>query len=212
MTFDRSMLTLYLIADVEHCRGDVATSVETAVQSGVTMVQLRSKTGIDRETVALAEHLGVLCRRAGIPLVINDRVDVAMAVGANGVHLGVDDMPVHIARRLLGPDAIIGFSPDSDAGILSAGAQGASYLGIGPVYGTSTKGDAGAALGVEELRRRVELSPLPVVAIGGISQHHVSNVMDKGPDGIAVVSAILGAPDVGAATRALRHSVDTMVR
>jgi thiamine-phosphate diphosphorylase len=158
--------------------------------------------GTDRAILGLGRALLGVTRPAGIPLIINDRLDLALALGADGVHLGVDDLSIADARRLAGPDFIIGYSPETDDQIVRATGY-ASYLGIGPLFPTATKPDAGTALGQVEFARRRALTALPVVAIGGISPHNAAQAMSAGANGIAVVAAILGMPDPAAATRDL---------
>jgi thiamine-phosphate diphosphorylase len=143
------------------------------------------------------------CDAIGALLIINDRVDIALAAGADGVHLGVDDLPVAAARRLLGPDAVIGYSPETDADRLAAERDGANYLGVGPVYVTSSKPDAGAAIGLDGLARVVRATALPVVGIGGITIERAADVLWTGAVGVAVVGAIWHALEPRAATAQL---------
>jgi thiamine-phosphate pyrophosphorylase len=182
--------------------------VGLAISAGVTMVQLRLKMLSDREVMQIGRQLRTISREAGIPLIVNDRLDIACALNADGIHLGVDDLPVAEARRLAGPDFIIGFSPETDDEIAQAASEGADYLGIGPFFTTTTKGDAGTPLGAAEFRRRRWLTDLPVVAIGGIDAPHAAQPIAASADGVAVASAILAATDVGRATRLLRDAVD----
>ena len=202
----RSALRLYLVADPEHCRGDLTTSVELALKGGVTMVQLRAKQMSDLDVTNLAETMSRVCRGFEVPFLVNDRVDIALAVGADGVHLGVDDLPLEAARRIGGEDFIIGYSPDTDDQLRSAGSRGANYLGIGPVFGTRTKYDAGAALGLDVFSERVRDGGLPAVGIGGINPDNAKSVIDAGADGVAVVSAILGSDDPEAAARQISRN------
>lgn len=209
---DPASLRLYLVADPSHVRGELIPAVHQALEGGVSMVQLRAKALSDREHLTLAVGLQDLCSRYRVPFLVNDRMDIALAAHAAGVHLGVDDLPTTSARDLGGPDFIIGFSPENDEQILAARATGADYLGIGPVFGTITKSDAGSALGITEFGRRCSISPVPVVGIGGIGTGNAAAVVEAGAAGIAIVSAILGAVDVGSAARALRDQVTTTVR
>lgn len=202
----RSALRLYLVADPEHCRGDLSTAVESALRGGVTMVQLRAKHLSDLETLNLAGQLCALCRNADVPFLVNDRVDIALAANADGVHLGVDDLPLETARELGGSTFVIGYSPESADQVRSAKARGADYLGIGPVFGTQTKGDAGDVLGLPEFTNRIRLGGLPSVGIGGITADNVRSVIEAGADGVAVVSAILGAEDPESAARQLSRN------
>jgi thiamine-phosphate diphosphorylase len=193
-------LRLYLVLDPAAIgERESVDLVRAVIGAGVTCLQLRWKSAPDREIVDLARALLPVTTAANIPLVVNDRLDIALASGANGVHLGVDDLPLEDARRLAGEDFIIGYSPESDRDLIRSRGL-ASYLGIGPLFDTSTKADAGAALGPNEFSRRRSLSPLPTVAIGGITLANAHHAFESGADGIAVVSAILGANDPVAAT------------
>lgn len=204
---DSHILRVYLVYDPTTCISrSVTETIDAVIAGGVTALQLRWKSGTDREIVHLANVIGPRLRERGIPFLINDRVDLALAAGADGVHLGVDDLPLEDARRIAGPGFIIGYSPETDAQIVEA-ATNASYLGIGPFFATQTKLDAGEALGPGEFARRRALTSLPVVGIGGIIATNASEVMAAGADGVAVASAILGANDPEVATRALRAAV-----
>lgn len=205
MTVSGNTLRLYLVADPEHCRSDVIATVNAAIHGGVTCLQLRAKTLPDREHLDLANRLRAMCHEYGVPFIVNDRFDIALLSGADGLHLGVDDLPVESVRAQAPEGFIIGFSPESDEQIRHAKDRGVDYLGIGPVYGTQTKADAGLALGIAEFRRRCEISPVPVVGIGGISVTNAHEVLDAGAQGVAVVSAILDADDPNRAARELVH-------
>lgn len=207
MTCFQQMLRLYLVYDPAL---DVSPrpedTIREAIAGGVTCFQIRAKSATAREIVELARVLRPLTAAAGVPLIINDRLDLAMAAGADGVHLGVDDVPLADARRMAGAGFIIGFSPETDDQIRHAG-DVASYLGIGPFFSTTTKADAGVALGAAEFTRRRALTSLPVVAIGGITAENAAEPMAGGADGVAVVSAILGAPDLRLAALSLRRAI-----
>jgi thiamine-phosphate diphosphorylase len=207
-SFNPASLELYLVADPDFARTDIVAGVEASVGEGVTCVQLRWKTGTDNQIVQLARALQQICESRLVPLIINDRVDIALAVGAAGVHLGVDDLALKDARRIGGPAMIIGYSPESDADIAMAADAGANYLGIGPLFSTTTKSDAGEGLGPHEFGRRRALTTLPVVAIGGLNARNVMEPMRAGADGVAVVSAVLGQSDPRGATRLLRAALD----
>lgn len=196
-------IRLYLVLDpaVIGERDPVELS-RAVIAGGVTCLQIRWKSATDRKIVDLARALLPITTGANVPLIINDRLDLALASGADGVHLGVDDLPLEDARRLAGSGFIIGYSPESDSDLLRSNDL-ASYLGIGPLFATNTKADAGSALGPEEFARRRSLSPLPVVAIGGIAANNARHAFGAGADGIAVVSAILGAGDPVSATAEL---------
>jgi len=200
-------LTLYLVTDTALCgdRGVVAT-VEAAVAGGVTAVQLRDPRATTRELYDLAVALRTVLDGTGIPLIVNDRLDVALAAGAAGVHLGQSDLPVRRAREL-GGDLIIGLSvstPDDVARANELPAGTVDYVGIGPVFATPTKPDAGQPLGVEGISALRAATTLSAVAIGGITPDNAAKVVAGGVDGICVVSSICAAADPAAAARALR--------
>jgi thiamine-phosphate pyrophosphorylase len=182
--------------------------VRRAVRGGVSIVQLREKTCSTREFVASSRRLLEILRPAGVPLIINDRADVALAAGADGVHLGRTDMAFDDARRILGPAAIIGLSIGTPADAAAAEKADADYLAASPVFATPTKTDTGAAWGIEGLRRLRGLTKHRLVAIGGLGASNAAAVFDAGADGIAVVSAICAAPDPEMAARRLRAIVD----
>ena len=201
-------LALYLVTDPEMTahRGLLET-VAAAVAGGVTIVQLRHKEGPARPMVESGRALKALLAPHGIPLLINDRVDVAQAIGADGIHVGQRDLSPAAARALLGPEAIVGLSI-SDLGQLATIDASVDYVGLGPIFPTGTKPDAAPALNpaaFAALRRRI---PRPVVAIGGITLANAASAIAAGADGIAVVSAICAAPDPRTAARALRSAVN----
>lgn len=193
--------SLYLIADATICTSDLGSTVAKAIEGGVTLIQYRDKAASDRELFETATSLLAVCQARNVPLVINDRVDVALAVGADGVHLGVDDLPIQTARQLLGARAIVGYSPETDAQIQTAASWGATYLGIGPMFTTTTKPDAGIALGILEFQRRRAHTDLPVVAIGGITAWSAGRCLAAGASGVAVASAIMSSRDPREAAR-----------
>lgn len=190
-TFD---LSLYLVLDPDLCGGaeDMLRTTEEALEGGVTIVQLRAPTWKKRALAACARDLLEMLRPRGIPLVINDHADVAAAVGADGLHVGQDDLSSADARRIIGPDMILGLSAGNVDEVRGVDPALVDYLGIGPVWATATKKDAGAAVGLEGLASLSAASQLPVVAIGGIGASNAADVMRTGVDGIAVVSAICG--------------------
>ena len=197
-------LRLYLVTDRPLCLGrELEWIVSEAVKGGVTMVQLREKDADTRDFVALGLRLKELLTPLGVPLIINDRIDVALAVDADGVHIGQSDMPYEIARRLLGPGKIIGLSVENIDEVIRANALDVDYIAVSPVYGTPTKTDTAEPFGLEGLRRAVELTRHPVVAIGGMNERTAADVFAAGADGIAVVSAICSAPDPAAASHCL---------
>ncbi|WP_298931871.1 thiamine phosphate synthase [uncultured Ramlibacter sp.] len=196
----RSLLRLYLVTDQALCRGrTLAEIVDAAVQGGVTCVQLREKQLATRDFLAQALMLKTLLAPRGIPLVINDRIDVALACGAEGVHLGQGDMPADEARRLLPPGVFIGWSVETAQDVERSAAMPVDYLGVSPVFATPTKTDTKTPWGLEGLRRVRAASGLPLVAIGGIHPGNAADVLRAGADGLAVVSALCAADDPRAA-------------
>ena len=198
-------LRLYLVTDRGLSLGrDIEWIVGEAVAGGVTMVQLREKDIDTREFVALGLRLKDLLAPLGVPLIINDRIDVALAVGADGVHIGQSDMPYELARQILGPEKIIGLSVETLDQVREANLLDVDYIGVSPVYATPTTTDTAPPFGLEGLREAVALSRHPGVAIGGMNADTAPAVLSTGIEGIAVVSAICSAPDPRAAAAALR--------
>ena len=206
----KDALKLYLVTDRNLSLGrSLEEVVSEAVKGGVTIVQLREKEASTGEFVALARRLMSILKPLGIPLIINDRVDVALAVDADGVHIGQSDMAYEDARRLLGPDKIIGLSVESLEDLEAANALDVDYVGISPVYGTPTKTDTAEPFGLEGLRKAVDISVHPTVAIGGMNARTIGEVMEAGADGVAVVSAICSAEDISKAAKELKAIVET---
>jgi len=195
-------LRLYLITDQASLRGrTLADVVLAALQGGVSCVQLREKALATRDFVTLALAVKDLLAPFDVPLVINDRMDVALACGAQGVHLGQSDMPVALARQMLPPEVFIGLSVESLGDVARAAGQAVDYLGISPVFATPTKTDTAAPWGLAGISQVRALTGLPLVAIGGIHQGNAAEVLQAGADGLAVVSAICSAPDPGLAAQ-----------
>ncbi len=178
-----------------------------ALEGGATMIQLREKNMATDEMLRLATSLRELAHGYRAVFIVNDRVDVAFASEADGVHLGADDIPIPIARHMLGPDALIGATVSAPGDARQAEEQGASYLGVGPVYPTLSKADSGPAIGAAPLTDVKRLVSIPVLAIGGISCANTASVIRSGADGVAVISAVADAPDMVAATAALLRCV-----
>lgn len=201
--------SLYLVTD-RGLAGDrsLAGIVCEAVSGGVTCVQLREKLCGTREFIDQARRLKALLQPAGIPLIINDRIDVALAVGADGIHLGQQDMTIADARSLAGSAMIIGISAESLEDAIRAERQGADYIGISPVFATATKADAAPPLGLEGVRRIREAVMLPLVGIGGITEDNAGAVVAAGADGVAVVSAIFASRCPRTAATVLRGQID----
>ncbi len=201
-------LSVYLVTDRALCgaRGVVET-VRQAIAAGASMVQLRDPDAKTRGLVEDARALVAMLRPAGIPFIVNDRVDVALAAEADGVHLGQSDMSVSDARALIGPAPILGLSITSLADLVASDLTQVDYLGVGPVFATATKADAAPAMGLAGLAAVRAASSLPIVAIGGISADNTAATIAAGADGIAVVSAICAAPDAAVTTRHLADIV-----
>lgn len=205
-------LKLYLVTDRGLLSGrDLVEVVSKAVAGGVTMVQLREKDLGSKDFIDEAIALKAALEGTGVPLVINDRVDVAMAAGADGVHIGQSDMPYAMARHLLGPDAIIGLSVENMDQVREAEALDVDYIGVSPVFSTPTKTDTAAPFGLAGLSEAARISSHPVVAIGGLNESNIADVLRAGADGIALVSAIIGAEDPREAASKLRAIIDETI-
>ncbi len=184
--------SLYLITDPLLAKGSLISTVKSAILGGVTMVQYRNKHAQTKTLIKEASMLRKITKEKRVPLIINDRVDVALAVDADGVHVGQDDMPINIARKLLGAKKIIGASVKTLKQAKQAEEEGADYLGVGSVFATKTKTDAGKPIGLERLKQIVSLVNIPVVGIGGIAKENAAEVIKAGAKGVAVASAIMG--------------------
>ena len=207
------MLTLYLVTDRELAgERPIDDVVNEAVAGGVTCVQVREKHTTTRAFVDQAQRIRRVLDGTGVPLLINDRVDVALAVGADGVHLGQGDLHYPAARSLLGPNAIIGLSVETPADVDEAEEWDVDYLAVSPVFTTPTKRDTRGSWGLDGVERVREMSRHPLVAIGGINLRNAADVMRSGADGIAVVSAICSAPDPRRAAAELRRRVDRVLQ
>ncbi|HOQ27967.1 MAG: thiamine phosphate synthase [Armatimonadetes bacterium] len=200
--------SLYLVTDDALAGGrSIEWIVAEAVAGGVTCVQLREKHAESRAYYERARALRERLRPLGIPLIINDRLDIALAAGADGVHLGQGDLPCVEARHIAGPNFLIGISVSTTAEAQAAARDGADYLGISPIFDTPTKTDTPPATGIDGLRAIRAAVSLPLVAIGGIKAENAAAVVRAGADGIAVVSAIMAVADPRAAARALADVV-----
>ena len=205
----RECLRLYLVTDQSSLGARTLTDVvQAAVLGGVTCVQLREKQATAQNFFALATSLMALLAPKGIPLIVNDRVDIALACGAQGVHLGQSDLPVAIARKLLPPEVFIGWSVETPADVARASQLPVDYLGVSPVFATPTKTDTQTPWGLNGLQDLRPQTSLPLVAIGGIHAGNASEVLAAGADSLAVVSAICSAADPRAAAATLRSLCD----
>ena len=196
--------TLYLVTDRSlMISATIEESVEQAIHGGCTLVQLREKDLSSRAFYETAVRVRKVTERLGTPLIINDRLDIAIAVDADGVHIGQEDLPAEVVRRMIGQDKIVGVSASNLAQALAAENVGADYIGVGAMYATGTKSDADIT-SFDELRRIRQAVALPIVVIGGINKETVPHFAGTGIDGLAVVSAIVSQRDVTAAARELK--------
>lgn len=205
--------SLYLVTDRDLAGGrPLYQIVETAIRGGVTAVQYREKSTPIRRMIEEALELRDLCRIHRIPFIINDRVDLALALDADGLHVGQDDIPAPLARKLIGPGKILGVSVDNITQVHAAMAEGADYVGASPIFATPTKPDAPQPLGIQGLQEIALVCTLPIVAIGGINRSNAAGILRAGAAGLAVVSAIVAADDVERAARELRQVIESTRR
>ena len=203
-------LTLYLATDRELSLGRSNEEiVRRALKAGVTVVQYRDKDASTRMMVQEGRTLTVLCRDAGVPFIVNDRLDVALACGADGIHLGQDDMETVDVRRLAGPDFIIGVSVTTPGEAEQAERDGADYLAANGVFPTTTKSDLGSPLGIDGITSLSGVTELPLVAIGGIDASNAGDAVRAGAHGVAVISFIVSHEDIEGGCRALLASIQT---
>lgn len=203
--------SLYLVTERSLLQNiELEQAVEEAILGGTTLVQLREKNISTMEFYKIAVNIKKITDQYNVPLIIDDRLDIALAVDAAGIHVGQSDMPCDIARKLVGKDKIVGVSAGSVEEALKAQKDGADYLGVGAVFPTGTKKDA-TDVSIETLKEIVEKVNIPVVAIGGVSADNVDKLADTGIDGISVISAILGKKDVRKAAKELKEAVEKFV-
>lgn len=198
---------LYLVTDRGLSKLPFYEMIEKAVEGGVTVVQLREKSLSTREFIEEAIEVKKILEGRGIPLIINDRVDITIAVEADGVHLGNEDMPVELARKILGKKFIIGASAGSVEEAIEKERMGADYIAVSPVFPTPTKPDAGQPLGLDGVREMKKFIKVPLIGIGGINRENVVEVIKSGADGVAVVSAIVSSVDPEKSARELRELI-----
>ena len=185
---------------------------QRAIEGGASMIQLRDTSADPRQLLPQAREIATLCRERAVPFIVNDRLDLALAAGADGVHLGQDDLPPKVARAVLGSEKFLGVSTHSLDQAIQATEDGADYLGIGPIFATSTKATGYEPLGcamIRQLRARIDL---PLIAIGGITLDNVGEVIRTGAAGVAVISAVVGADDIVAAARAFLAAIQKAER
>ncbi len=203
---------LYVVLDAAASAGrDVETILEGALAGGAGMIQLREKTAPSGTILPLAQRLLARCRAAGVPFIVNDRVDLAVAVGADGVHLGQDDLPPAAARAMLKPGTILGISTHSEAQVSAAQAAGADYIAVGSMFPTATTPEF-QLVGPALARRVRPLVRVPLIGIGGITPENVGEVITAGCDGVAVISAVCAAPDPATAARRFVSAIEAARR
>lgn len=201
-------LSLYLVLDRDLC-GDrsMAETARAAVAGGATVVQLRDKKAGTEGLITAGREIRTALAGSGVPLIVNDDIEAALALDAEGVHVGQGDLPATEARRLMGSNRIVGVSVENTQAILAINPTVVDYVGVGPVFATATKPDHKPPIGFDGLARLVGLSPVPTVAISGLKANHVADVLDSGADGMAVVSAICGQPDPQAAAARISDEI-----
>lgn len=205
---DPASWEIYLVTDRAFSKGrSTLKMVEAAVAGGISAVQLREKDLGTRDFYEEGLSIRDFLRSSGVPLIINDRIDLALALDADGVHLGQSDMPAHVARRILGPDRLIGVSVEKPEHINDVAESSANYLGISPIFLTSTKPELDSSWGLEGIRQARSMTKLPLVAIGSIKRENAADVIRAGADCVAVVTAIVAADDPCEATRLLLEEV-----
>ncbi len=211
MKLDKKDFILYAVTDRHWLKGQTLyEQVELALKGGATFVQLREKNLDDKHFMEEAVELQALCRQYGVPFIVNDNVEIALAMGADGIHVGQEDMEAGDVRKLLGDDKILGVSAQTVEQALLAEQRGADYLGVGAVFPTGSKDDA-SVISFDTVKDICNAVNIPVVAIGGISQQNVTQLQGSGIDGIAVISAIFAQPDILSATKLLKETTEKMV-
>ncbi len=199
---------LYVITDEGLSKGHTHAGIaRMAIAGGADVIQLRDKKLSGKELLQCALEIRDISKRSGVLFIVNDRLDIALACDADGVHLGQDDMPVKIAKPLCPPGFIIGVSAGSVEEAIQAERDGADYIGLGPVFCTASKSDAGPACGLDTIRYVKNVVSIPVVAIGGIGHANAKDVLASGADGLAVISAVVGQDDVTMAARKLKSLI-----
>lgn len=202
-------MPLYLVTDRRWLKESLCEAVEKAIQGGVTCVQLREKNLSQEDFIEEGKKLLDICHQYHIPLIINDNIDVAIEVQADGIHVGQNDMDARTVRKILGPDKILGVSVRTVQQALKAQKDGADYLGVGSVFITQTKDDA-KKVDIQTLKDICQAVEIPVIAIGGICQDNILELKESGIDGVAIVSAIMAQDDILKATQDLKRLVEQL--
>ncbi|MFZ2125817.1 MAG: thiamine phosphate synthase [Candidatus Saccharimonadales bacterium] len=207
MTKSKIDYSVYVLTNMKLAgESTISGVVKLAIDGGATVIQYREKEASTGVMINEALAIQAVTKAAGVPLIINDRIDVALAIDADGVHVGQSDMPAILARKLIGPNKILGVSARTPEQVASAIAGGADYLGIGDIFGTTTKKGT-VVIGLEKFKQLVELSSVPVVGIGGVTKDNATGVIESGADGIAVISAVFGKDDPENETRRLMEII-----
>ena len=199
-------LSLYVITDENLIKKDIGKAVEKAIKGGATVVQYRAKNKDSKTMYKEAQEIKKVCDRYNVPLIINDRVDIALAVNADGVHVGQEDLDVEVVRRIIGFDKIVGLSTKNLKQVKEANHLPVDYIGFGSIFPTETKEDAKVS-GIENLKKAIEISLVPVVAIGGINISNVDEVLSAGCTNIAVVSAVFKGKDIEENAKKLKNKI-----
>lgn len=200
--------SLYLVTDKKLAGENPLTDiVASAIAGGVTIVQYREKNASTGEMITESSSLHVVTKKAGVPLIINDRVDICLAIDAEGVHVGQSDMPVSLVRKLIGSEKIIGVSVKTVEEAMQAMQEGVDYISAGDIFGTTTKLDAGAPIGLERVKEIAQSVSIPFIGIGGITKENAASVLHVGANGIAVISAIIGKPNPEQEARELKNII-----
>ena len=203
---------LYVITGEEfHSGRDVVDVMEEAIQGGADIIQLRDKTNSKKVVLEKALKLRALTKKYRIPFIVNDHIDIALAVDADGVHLGQDDLPLETARKIIGPDKIIGISTHRIEEARAAETGGADYIGAGPIFPTNSKSDVVDPVTTEYIKEVISEISIPFVAIGGIKLHNVSDVLRAGAKRICVISEVVGSDDVKGTCKQFQHAITSEV-
>lgn len=216
LQFHPKLLRVYFVMGSQDCHGRNPVEIlESAIAGGITLFQYREKDSdlSLAETLELGKQLRHVCRLNKIPFIVNDRADLALLLDADGVHVGQEDLPADAVRRIIGPNRFLGVSVETPAEAVEAQQKGANYLGVGPMYTTASKSDAGNPIGpgaITAIREQMP-SPLPIVGIGGITASRTPAVLQAGADGVAVISAIAAQKKPQHATMAIRQAVEKVL-
>jgi thiamine-phosphate pyrophosphorylase len=198
---------LYFITDSKLSKQGIMSDVQQVIEAGCAIVQYREKEKETGEIIAEAKQIAALCKEKNVLFLINDRIDIALAVEADGVHLGQEDMPCAIARKLLGKNKILGLTVHSVAEAVQAEKQGVDYVSVSPIFATETKPDAGKPVGIELIKEIKRAVKVPVVAIGGINEQNLRQVLEAGADAVAIISAIVCNENPGKAAKRIVKAI-----